>query len=40
MLSPKFLSPKFDGKLLVEVVHACTDRIANKLGGRAHRASV
>ena len=28
-----------DGKLLVEVVHACADRIANKLAGRAQRAS-
>jgi hypothetical protein len=29
-----------DGKLLVEVVHACADRLANKLGGRAHQVSV
>lgn len=26
-----------DGKLLVEVVHACADRLASKLAGRVHR---
>lgn len=34
---PGFL---IDGKILVEVVHACADRIASKLAGRAHRVSV
>lgn len=29
-----------DGKLLVEVVHACADRLANKLGCRARQVSV
>ena len=34
---PGFL---IDGKLLVEVVHACADRIAGKLGSGANRVSV
>lgn len=34
---PGFL---IDGKLLVEVVHACADRIANKLGGPGHQVSI
>jgi len=29
-----------DGKLLVEVVHACADRLANKLGGRSQRVAM
>lgn len=29
-----------DGKLLVEVVHACADRLASKLGARANRVPV
>lgn len=34
---PEFL---IDGKLLVEVVHACADRIASKLGGRSQRVAM
>jgi len=29
-----------DGKLLVEVVHACADRLAGKLGGRSQRVAM
>ena len=29
-----------DGKLLVEVVHACADRLASKLGGRSQRVAM
>ncbi len=29
-----------DGTILVEIIHACANRLANKLGGRAHQVSV